>query len=154
MAESIQVYGPTQIKVDGTLLGYTANGAEITKEASFLNVPGDQNGGDDGPPIDVQILGEIARVRVELTKYDDTIASVLESRVANGTGGVPPTPGTLMFTDTKTRSLVLQGTTRTLTFPRAFPRGNVEVNKGTKFSRKIFEFECHENADGVLYTET
>ena len=63
MPPQIQVAGLAPIKVDGELLGYTRNGADTTKEAYWLDVPGDENGGDDGPPIDVQYLGEIARVR-------------------------------------------------------------------------------------------
>jgi hypothetical protein len=46
----------------------------------------------------------------------------------------------------------LAGTIYTYTFPRAFARNNIEVNRGSKFSRLIIEFECHENADGLLYS--
>ena len=44
-------------------LGYTRNGVDITFEGFFLDVMGDETGGDDGPPIDRQYLGEIARIR-------------------------------------------------------------------------------------------
>jgi len=152
MAAAIQVAGPVEVKVDSSTLGWTANGVEATAEAFFLNVPGDENGGDDGPPIDVQYLGEIARVRVELTKWDETVASPVLSRLSAGSAGTPGTVGTLMFTASKTFSLVLAGTITTYTFPRAFARNNIEVNRGSKFSRLIIEFECHKNADGLLYS--
>ena len=68
MANLVHVAGLALIKISfggsGYLeLGYTRNGADITHEGFFLDVPGDENGGDEGPPIEIQFLGEIARVR-------------------------------------------------------------------------------------------
>lgn len=152
-----QVAGPAAIRIgdEGValaaldLLGYTRNGAEMTSEGYFLNIPGDQNGGDDGPPIDVQYLGETARIRIELTKWDATIAAGIEARIQGGTGGTPGTPGSLMSANS--HRLLIFTTAQARNFPRAFPRGAIELNKGTRFSILVFEFEAHEDASGVLW---
>lgn len=160
MAVAIQVTGPALIKV-GTgaasaleNLGYTRNGAEIVAEGYWINVPGDENGGDDGPPIDVQFVGETARIRLELTKWDVTVAAEVESRFKDGTGGTPGTAGTLMFSGSKAMRLVIVPTTGGRNFPRAFPRFAIELNKGTRFSTFVVEFEAHKDAAGVLWNTT
>lgn len=157
MAHSVQVAGPAEIKVGtgstGALesLGYTAQGADVRNQGFFLDVPGDQNGGDQGPPIDVQYLGEIARIRLELTKWDDAIAAKIRTRLLAGTEGTPGTAGTLMFGDSKTVRVLVNTTTGPMNFPRSFIRGEWEINKGTKFSRLVVEFEAHKDSTGVLY---
>ena len=151
MASAIQVRGACQVKV-GTgeadaleELGYTRNGADITLESMFLDVPGDQNGGDDGPPIDVQYLGDIARVRLELTKWDEAVADKAIPRVKGGTPGTPSLSGTLMFQDSKCYRLLLNSPSEPRNFLRAFPRMPIEINAGTKFSTLVVEFECHKD---------
>ena len=159
MAEIVVVRGACQVRVatgeDSALetLGYTRNGADITLESMFLDVPGDQNGGDDGPPIDVQYLGDIARVRLELTKWDEAVADKLLPRLRGGTAGTPGAPGTLMFQDSKSYRLLLNSASEPRNFLRTFPRMPIEMNAGTKFTTLVIEFECHENENGILYNE-
>lgn len=164
MAISVQNAGAVLVKIDdgagGGLqsLGYTRNGADTTKEAFFVDVPGDQNGGDEGPPIDIQYMGEIARVRLELTKWDSTVAALVSARVSAATDGQPATAGTFMFAQTKYCRLVLDGggafTSLDMNFPLAIPRMPIELNRGTKFGILVCEFECHKNASGVLHNTT
>lgn len=164
MAAQVNNAGAVTVKIDDgqgsglQTLGYTRNGADTTKEAHWLDVPGDQNGGDDGPPIDIQYMGETVRVRLELTKWDGTVASIVSARVAGATDGTPATPGTLMFTQTKEMRLVLDGNgvvaNMDINFPRAIPRQAIEVNRGTKYATLVCEFECHKNASGVLHNQT
>jgi len=133
-------------------LGYTRNGAEITLEPFMLDVPGDQNGGDDGPPVDIQELGEIGRVRLELTKWNADVAAKVQARLKDGVAGTKATPGTLIFADEKYFRLLLGTPTLPLNFPIGIPRNAIEVNKGTKFSTLVMEFECHAALDtGLLY---
>jgi len=157
MAVAVNVDGLCQIWVgtgtedDLELLGYTRNGAELTGEAFMLDVPGDENGGDDGPPVEIESLGEIYRIRLELTKYDPSIADKVCCRLKSGTAGVPGTPGQLVFSGTKYFRLLLKplspadGATavRPWNFLRAVPKGAIELNKGTKYSTLIMEWECH-----------
>ena len=157
MAHAVHVAGKALVKVGtgaaGVLeeLGYTRNGVDIRCEGFFLNVPGDENGGEHGPPIDVQIFGEIAHVRLELTKWTVVVADEIASRTKDGTAGTPPTPGTLMFAGSKAIRLLVATATTPMNFLRAFPRGAIEINKGTRYSALVCEFECHKNAAGLLY---
>lgn len=134
-------------------LGYTRNGAEVSFQGFFLDVPGDENGGDDGPPVDVQFMGETATIRLELTKYVPAIAEQLESRFSNGSGGTPGAAGTLMFGESPSVSwrVLILTTNRVRNFLRAFPRNVIELNKGTRFSTLVVEFEAHKGAGGVLW---
>lgn len=159
MTAAIQVAGAARIFVDiaGTMteLGYTRNGAEVTKEAQWLDVPGDVNGGDEGPPIDIQFLGETARVRLELTKWNPDAAAILmkRSKDAAVTAGTPMDAGTLMFASNAMRLCIL-AENNPRNFPRAIPRQPVEINRGTKFSTLVCEFECYANDAGLLYDAT
>lgn len=161
MAETIVVAGLTAVKVDTgsanalELLGYSRDGVDAEYEGYFSDVPGDQNGGESGPPIDVQFMGEIAIVRLELTKWDTAVAAKIRPRTYGGTAGTPTTPGSLMFQGSLSYRLLLHSaTTIPQNFPRAFPRHRFVINRGTRFSRLVCEFECHKNASGVLYNET
>jgi len=140
-------------------LGYTRNGIELSFQGFFLDVPGDENGGDDGPPVDVQYMGEIATIRMELTKYNSTVAEKVSARVNGGSAGVPVAAGTLMFGDNNVLAnevawrLLIQVSSGVgnMNFLRAFPRNVIELNKGTRFSTLVAEFEAHKNAAGVLW---
>jgi len=164
MAVAIQVAGLATIKV-GTgaagaleILGYTVNGAEITLEQFSIDVPGDQNGGDDGPPIDVQNLGQIARIRLELTKWNETIADKCKCRERGGTAGVIPVPGHLWFASSLDYRLLISTATALLSynFSRAIPLGTIDINKGTKFSRMVMEWIAYKGGDDgtILYDTT
>lgn len=157
MASLIQVGGLATIKVDTAssnaleIIGTTRNGAEITFEGFFLDVPGDENGGDDGPPIDVQYLGETARIRLELTKWDTAVADKVSHREYGGSVGVVPTAGNLQFQGSKSFRLTVNTTSVAYNFPRAIMRMPIELNRGTKFSTLVLEFEAHKDANGVLW---
>ena len=161
MAEAVVVPGAALIRVDTgsasalETVGYTRNGAEVIREGYFLDVPGDQNGGDDGPPIEIQYLGEIARVRLELTKWDSAITAKFEQRLKGSvTVGTPATTGGLMFAGGFTYRLLIQTTLLIRNFTRAFPRAAFEINQGTKWAAFICEFECHKDGSGVLFNTT
>ncbi len=159
MAETVQVAGACQVRIatpssaGGALqtLGFNRNQGDVRKEAFFLDVPGDQNGGDDGPPIEIIYLGETATIRLELTKYDLVVANIVRGRVDSAIAGRPATPGTLMFSGPNTMRLLLNAPNDPRNFPRCFPRMPIEIGRGTKYSTLICEFEAHKDASGVLY---
>ena len=151
MPPVINVAGLATIKLDGEVLGYTRNGADTTDEAYWLDVPGDENGGDDGPPIDIQYLGEISRVRLELTKWDETIANKLRARLKGAAAGQIDGVGTLVARLSKSFVLEIDSPALSRTYYRAIPRMPIEMNRGTKFSTLVCEFECHKGEDGKLY---
>lgn len=160
MPATINVDGPAVVQVDtGTshaleTLGYTRDGVEVRFEGHFVDVPGDENGGEAGPPIDVQYMGERAIIRLELTKYDAIVAGKIAARVWGETSGVPADAGTLFFGSGKAFRVLINTTERPYNFPRCIPREPIEVNKGTRFSRLIIVFEAHKDATGVLYNDT
>lgn len=158
MAEGIQVPGACHIYTDTNggafeALGYSINGVEISEEPFFLNVPGDQNGGDDGPPIDVQVLGQIHHIRMELSKWDSSVADKCICIAKGTTIGQNVTPGWLMSGNSKSYKLALRSTLLFRTYPLAFLRNQIETQRGTKFARLLLEWECHVSG-GVIYTQT
>ncbi len=145
---------------DGALedLGTTRNGVEQYNEPFMLDVPGDENGGDDGPPIEIQYLGELVRMRCELTKFDENVAAKIRKRINENAlaAGVPPTPGSLLFANDFTfRVLIvpegtygvlyaeLKPTNRPVNLPKCVPREPIEENKGTKYSTLLLEFTAY-----------
>lgn len=158
MAPSVHVAGAAPIYVDYgiglRLFGYTANGAEASFNGFWANVPGDQNGGDQGPPIDIQYFGETADIRLLMTKWDADIADMIAARVAGGTAGTPATAGSLVFGSGGSFRVVIASPNDPLNFPRCIPRGAITINKGSQHSRLALEFEAHKNDSGVLYNST
>ena len=159
MAEIIQVAGACECKIQMTnfasdvitTLGFTRNFGEIRTEARFLDVPGDENGGDDGIPIDIQYLGEIAIVRLELTKYDTAAANAVRARLDNATFGTNAAIGTLMFGATKTMRVILDTPSLPHNFPLCIPNGAIEIGVGTKYSTLILEFTAYPDSNGLLF---
>ena len=153
----IIVFGPALVYVNDEKLGYTRNGVDFTDEGFFIDVPGDEYGGDEGPPIDVQYLGGIARFRIELTKYDLATASKLIGRIPDASVGTIKagfnSPGTLLFQDSNTYVVHIESveTGFKMRFPRAIIRNPIELNRGTKFTTLVMEIEGHADDNGVIY---
>jgi hypothetical protein len=161
MAESVFVPGAAPIRV-GTgaadaleLLGYTKRGADLRFESMSVDVPGDQNGGEQGPPIDIEYLGDIAHVRLELSKVDKAVRDKLMNRLKGGTAGTPGAAGTLVFQDSKAFRLVIDSPGDPYDFGRAtLVKTPHELNVGTLYQTVVFEFVCYKNAAGVLYAQS
>ena len=160
MAVAIQVAGPCLVKTDtGSAnalesLGYTRDGAQITFDGYMLDVPVDDNGGEAGPPADVQYMGETATIVLNLTKYDSAVIAKVTPRLYGGTDGQVGTPGTLFFGDSKSYRLLLATTLLPYNFVRAILRSANEVNKGTKFSEYRLVWTAYKNASSVLWNTT
>jgi hypothetical protein len=178
------IYTGTDASGAFDLVGETRDGVMLTPEGYWIEVKGDENGGEAGPPIEIQYVGETARLRCEMTKFDPFMAKLLERRLnpsvaypvgimatdaAAGTlvGAVPPA-GSLMFAGGFTMKVCLcfqgiagfpsgtaggQVAASYRTYPRAIPRHAIEINKGTKYSTFVVEFECHKSANGNLFYE-
>ncbi len=159
MGMQVNVSGACLVKVDNRQgpglqsLGYGENSIGIEEEVFSEGVPGDENGGDAGPPIDVQYFGELHRVRMELSKWDPAIATTVLSKVNNGTAGVLAQAGSLMAAGNLAYRLLLLPTVLPRNYLQAFLRGApTEINKGTKYSRLVLNWECHANGvGGTIY---
>jgi len=157
MAETPHIAGAAHIKV-GTgagaaleSLGYTDNGAQVTAQAYIEPIPGDENGGDAGPPIELNYLGETYRVRLELTKWDAAVADKIACRTRGGTAGTPTAAGTLIFANSYDFRVLIHTTTTPFNFLRTVPSEPITINKGTRYSRLVLEFIAYKNASGVMY---
>lgn len=159
MALSITVDGPALVKT-GTgsafaleELGYSINGIMILEEAFMGDVPGDQNGGDLGPPIDVQYFGQIDRVRCEFSKWDVDVMDKISPRINGANPGEITTPGSLYAANSYGYRVLILPTNNPRNYLFGIPRTPIERNKGTRFTRMVVEFECHA-VSGVLWNET
>lgn len=167
MADAINLTGKVDVKLQftaaGTLskLGETMDMTDIEERAFFHNVPGDRHGGPQGPPIEVQWLGSMCVVRMDLSRWDTVVFDELRKRkIHTGTlGTVALTDvGKLMLTANMFR-LCLVSTTRPLNFPCVLLRDAIPFGMGTKFTSIGLQFECHRMpetvaswaAEGVLY---
>jgi hypothetical protein len=140
-------------------LGLTRNQADVVHQPFFLNIPGDANGGDEGPPIDVQYMGEIALIRLELTSFDPDVAERVRARTQGGTpgyvctvGGTRIGAGMLMMAGGYYTRVCCASAFAPKNFPIAIIRGANEIGMGTRFSTLVTEFEAHTHpTTGKLY---
>jgi len=156
MATAIQVHGKCGVKikpVGGTLelLGYTRNGADVTLQNFQTPVPGDENGGDAGPPIDVQLMGQMAHIRLEFTKYDKAVMDKVKALVAAGTAGDMPPAGTLYIQDQKYTRLLLDTTSDPLNFPIVVWQEPIQFNVGSRFTMIVLSGTAYPDSSGLLY---
>ena len=151
------VYGACPISITapgGSLeeLGYSENGVEITEQVFTGDVYGDQNGGDQGPPIEVQYFGEIHTIRLTLTSWDEAVMDKIRKTTAAATLGVNLTPGTLLLESHGFR-LLLNSPSVPRNYLRVLFREPKEINKGTKHSKAILVATAYKNASNVLYNQ-
>lgn len=111
------------------------DGAHVQDSRYYVNCSADENAGESGPPVEVLFAGETVTIRLEMTKWDPAVAAKLQAS--------PGAVGTLMFNASKTVRVLLNTTSGPMNFPRCFLRNPWEINKGTKYSRLVLEFEAH-----------
>lgn len=164
MPLQIQVTGLVEIQLElqvGTIvtLGYSEDMIDIEENAFWHNVPGDQHGGPQGPPIDVQYLGQIDIIRAVMSTWDETYMDVLRTRRVNavlGTVNINEV-GQLMLQQNPTR-VILNSPTRPLNYPTCIVREAISFPMGTKYSAATVIFEAHRTPgltqmapDGLLF---
>ena len=162
MAVDIKVDGLATIKIasplGGTLetLGYTENGVEITERIFTGEVHGDENGGDQGPPIDEQYFGEMHIIRMLFTKYDETVIDKVRAGVAGATAGTPGTSGTLFIQGGVSWRLLIHSVNRPRNYVNVWFSEPKEINKGTKHSKALVVAKAYRLAgvSGAIYNST
>jgi hypothetical protein len=159
MTVGVQVAGLATVKVataaggTGALqtLGYSQDGVFRTSQTFVENVPGDENGGQAGPPVEIQYMGEIEKVRIELMKWDPTVMAYLLARFRGATVGTPPVAGGLVFAGNGYFRLCchyaagLTGQSADNNPCATLVSEPIEINKGTKWSRMVMEFVCYKH---------
>lgn len=132
-------------------LGYSINGVRIFEDVFTGDVPGDENGGDAGPPIDIQYFGQVDRIEIEMSKFDAAVIAKIAPRLKGGTAGTVGTPGTLFGAGSKFFRLLLTSTNFTRNYLAAVPRAPIEANWGTKFTSLRLMFDCYALGGTTLY---
>ncbi len=127
-------------------LGFSEDGIRMTIQPFYDNVHSDDFGGRPGPPSDAQLLGAIATVDVEFSKYvkadmDKLSAFRVSSSPALVPGQLPPI-GTFVRQDGLAGVLKLTGVKDSFTYATSFLRRNQEINTGTKYRRYVVGWEC------------
>lgn len=149
MPLKVFAFGPCNIQVNtGTPsggntvwenLGYTADGVMIRQEAIELPIPGDENGGQEGAPIDFQHLTEQHFLTCELTKLDEAVLQKINSRFRSGvTAGQTKAPGTLIADQYFSVLLVSDTVTANhRRYRQVYATQPIELKLGTKYSRPL-----------------
>ena len=166
MPATPQVSGACEVLVDTGAsralesFGWTSNGADFGQNRQTLPIPGDQNGGDNGVPIEIQDMGGTIPVRLEMTKWDSVVGNKIRrinNPVATAFSSVPlggvVTPGTFIVANGGYFRLLLKpvDTSWAHNFVCAIPEGEpFHINLGAKHSRLIVSFTCYP-LNGVIW---
>lgn len=155
-------------------LGYTRDGVTITFNGFFVDVPTDADGGESGPPSDVQFMGMSANIRIEATKFDPAVMAMCRMRISgSGVEGVPGAPvdaatpsggfqaiatgaiGQLMLGGSNAFKLLMNNVYDPYLFLNAFPRDANDKNVASKYTTDHMEwFAIRNGVGGALYTRT
>ena len=79
-------------------LGIATDSIQITERGYYHDIPGDLNGGQQGPPIDIQKLGEVHTINLRMSSWDKESLHMLEQWFHTTRGTVQQDEvGQLMF---------------------------------------------------------
>ena len=145
-------------------VGEQMNETSISIQHYLHDVPGDRYGGPQGPPIERQMLGMVARVNFQLSRWSQAVRRALEKHNVFSNHGVvgESEVGSLLLRDRSFRVLIEPAKSNTIpvgvedeggdyfcfNFPCAMLTSPVEVGQGTKFSMLTFSMEAHRAPDG------
>jgi hypothetical protein len=117
--------GPCQVWVntgaDGAMefLGFSVNGISITENVFMTPIPSDENGGNEGPPADYQLMGRQDEISMELGKFNPLVLARLIVRANPGVNtSINPSVGLLLGCAGKMYRLCLVGCAPSDTNPR------------------------------------
>jgi len=159
--------GPTLVSWPSTAvpLGYADDRIMIDERPFYEDIRNDGFGGAAGMPSDVQYLGSIAVVTMNLNRFNHSNITALgdldatNANIGNDTipyDGEMPEIGAFVRQDILWGSLALQNRTETRTFPKAFLRQGRRFNVGVRHQIYTLVFECHvdDPCTMVLYEVT
>lgn len=115
-------------------LGVTVDGADVEIIDQTYPVHVDTYGGTAGVPFDEQTMLQMARIRVDLVHYDETVLAKLRPCLPNGVDGTMPAAGALFGVGGSYRRLLLTSPIAGLpwNFLKARVDGSRQVRLGTK----------------------
>jgi hypothetical protein len=163
MAATFQAFGAAQIwvKTNSTWswLGFNRDRGDIRVNAHMIDVHSDEKGGDAGPPAEIQMLGQTAVVRCELSRWDTTVMAAIQSRInassAVAEGASSAYRGKFIFANSYHFELIVASLLKLWYFTCTVPREPTHLNPGTAFSIQEVIFDAYEDpSTGCLYTTT
>lgn len=133
--------------------------AIVTREF-FNDVPGDSNGGPQGPPIERQALGRIVQISINLSTWNQTVRYWVERQNMYSVNGAVQDweVGTPLLQYHRFRLLIVPSRNNKMTaaapanksedwftfnFPTVLMSSPIECGQGTKFSSLSFTLEAH-----------
>lgn len=166
-----QIFVPGLIKVSVApasgsplqTLGYCSDGVHIREELRLRPVYGDEGGGAEGVPVDIQYLGQYHILRFELYRFEGAVLeSVLKAFSTNQykLRNKAFDPGWMMRQGGDHYQLELRTEYRVITadpvfkrlYPAAVLTGAPEYGVGVHEMRTVFEFTCYPDASGTIFT--
>ncbi len=184
-AVNIQVAGGSNLYIadgapaapgGGTLywFGEQMDDTAIVTREFFNDVPGDSNGGPQGPPIERQALGRIVQISINLSTWNQTVRYWVERQNMYSVNGAVQDweVGTPLLQYHRFRLLIVPARNNQMTlaapanksddwftfnFPTVLMSSPIECGQGTKFSSLSFTFEAHRgpqidsNTRGVIW---
>ena len=104
-------------------------------------VKGDQNGGPEGPPVDILAHGQTATITADVVDFQETVYEALLAH-KSGTFGTPEKAGTLILATPLSIRLVIATPNLPLNFPTAYWMDKQEGKSSTNETIHRFTFRA------------
>ncbi|MHA2065660.1 MAG: hypothetical protein ACXABY_14890 [Candidatus Thorarchaeota archaeon] len=142
------------------ILGYSQDGCRLSWQQFERMVFGDQNGGQEGPPVDVIIHGEMCEVSFLLNDYTKAVLEKLRytytMEIEGDAGaplsakpGLPPNAGTLLIAKYRSIRLLLEAPNHVVNFPTAYWTNPYDFNMSTNETQNSMVFRALRPGIGV-----
>lgn len=155
------VAGPVEIWVDTgaslalEFLGWSVNGVTIQQVAFHGPIHSDENGGDQGPPVDYQLFGQQHRISMELSKFQDTVLAKLEARYNPNTVAGNVGVGMLLGCSAAMFRVLLKGPSFVRNYPACLIPEPIEISPiGSQASRARVSFIAEAPAGDTIWNTT
>lgn len=174
MPDNVQRFGKSDVLVSaGDLaqnalikIGEVQDMIDFSEQTYWHNVPGDRHGGPQGPPIDVQWLGQTINISLDFSRYDPQVVDMIRGHYINQPGYPPPGTnlgqinlsdvGALMLLERAWRVTIrntyndIDGApvATGLNFPCCIVRTPIGHNRGSKYTAYSWTFEAHRSPEG------
>ena len=156
MAVATISLGACEILVDtGTsnaleTLGYSNDNVRIRQQRFTHKIYGDQNGGSEGIPLDIQNLGAIHIVQFELVNFDIDVFNKCEAAAYGVTEGETGTVGQFL-SNTEFRLLLKpESGVEPRNYLKAAPYQSIDWSLGVKNTQVPMAWECYP-VNGVVF---
>ena len=126
-------------------LGIAHDQIQISEQKFFHEAHSDANGGQSGPPTELQYLGEIHTVRMRLAAFTASSVNLLRKLTNTTLGTIDQAQiGAFQLTNYSVRLLLDTPTeSDALNYLCAMPQTPMEIGVGTKYSEWDVQFTCH-----------